>query len=109
MKEPKQQHIRHLSREMFFFYLSQVKENNNNSHFDDATLLSPEPPSGLRATINEYVLFSAGSVLVKVSVMKLLFFILTLLEPPSPFQINIQRPLIKNPLPRLSLEQDKQS
>lgn len=45
---------------------------------------------------------------MKVSVMKLLFFILTLLEPPSPFQINIQKPLIKNPPPHPPLEQDKQ-
>lgn len=66
------------------------------------------PLAGLRKTINESVLFSGGSVLVKVSVMKLLFFILTLLEPPSPFQINIQKPLIKNPPPRPPLEQDKQ-
>lgn len=67
-----------------------------------------EPLAGLCEAINECVLFSGGSVLVKVSVMKLLFFILTLLEPPSPFQINIQKPLIKNPPPRLPLEQDKQ-
>lgn len=33
------------------------------------------PLTGLRETINESVLFSGGSVLVKVSVMKLLFFL----------------------------------
>lgn len=39
-----------------------------------------------------------------------LFFpsFLTLLEPPSPFQINIQKHLIKNPAPHPPPEQDKQ-
>lgn len=39
-----------------------------------------------------------------------LFFpsFLTLLEPPSPFQINIQKHLIKNPTPHPPPEQDKQ-
>lgn len=68
--------------------------------------LNPLP--GLFETANESVLFSGGSVLEKVSVMKLLFFILTLLEPPSPFEINIQKLLIKNPPPHPPLEQDKQ-
>lgn len=68
--------------------------------------LNPLP--GLFETANESLLFSGGSVLEKVSVMKLLFFILTLLEPPSPFEINIQKLLIKNPPPHPPLEQDKQ-
>lgn len=58
-------------------------------------------------------LFSGGSVLVKVSLLERLLFsfflsFLTLLEPPSPFQINIQKHLIKNPTPHPPPEQDKQ-
>lgn len=45
---------------------------------------------------------------MEVNVMKLLLFILTLLEPPSPFQINIQKPLIKNAPPHPPLERGKQ-
>lgn len=57
-------------------------------------------------------LFSGGSVLVKVIPLKLfvslLSSFLTLLPPPSPFQINIQKHLIKNPTPRPPPERDKQ-
>lgn len=97
----------------FFVCLIQVEKNCDQPCLDDEKpnfffFLYLNPLIGLCETINESVLFSGGSVLVKVTVMKLFFFILTLLEPPSPFQINIQKPLIKNPPPRPPLEQDKQ-
>lgn len=85
-----------------------------NPPFDDATLtFCLHPFTGPHKSINESVLFSRGSVRVKVSVIKLLLFqffflILTLLKPPSPFQINIQKRLIKNLTPYPPPEQDKQ-
>lgn len=92
-----------------FVWLIQVEGKQRESPFWWCNItFCLNPLTGLCETINESVLFSGGSVLVKVSVMKLLFFILTLLEPPSPFQINIQKPLIKNPPPHPPLEQDKQ-
>lgn len=94
-----------------FVRSTQVEGNSVNPRFwwCNATF-SLNPLAGLHETINESVLFSGGSVLVRVSVMKLLFFffILTLLEPLSPFRINIQKPLIKNPTPHPPLEQNKQ-
>lgn len=87
----------------------QVEEHSNNPNAADAMLLFFWTTSlaCLRQLI-KVCCFLEAQFLWKVSVMNLLFFILTLLGPPSPLQINIKKLLIKNPAPRPPLKQDKQ-
>lgn len=59
-------------------------------------------------SINEFFVFWRLRSCKSQPFFSLFSSFLTLLEPPSPFQINIQKHLIKNPTPHPPLEQDKQ-
>lgn len=78
-----------------------------DSSFNDATLTFC-----LFESINEFFVFwrlrSCKSQPARARSFLLFPSFLTLLEPPSPFQINIQKHLIKNPAPHPPPEQDKQ-